>query len=114
MNVFGQTIKNLGDVTLSENIEKIWLEVGESHSKRKIHKKSFFVSFLTFNFQKKKKIKPFKSFFFYYYQELRGVVLQVLTEACKLDEEQQTAWTILLDNAYHIVYTILDDAESAE
>lgn len=47
---------------------------------------------------------PKKSYF-----ELRDVVLEVLTEACELNEEQQIAWMMFLNNTIHAIFSKYDE-----
>lgn len=41
--------------------------------------------------------------------EIRAVIVEILSESCKLDDEGKQAWSDLLDTLYHILFTILDD-----
>jgi hypothetical protein len=45
--------------------------------------------------------------------EIRVIILEVLTEVCKLDDEGKQAWSDLLDTLYHIIFTNLDDKKLA-
>uniref|UniRef100_A0A336LW33 CSON006171 protein n=1 Tax=Culicoides sonorensis TaxID=179676 RepID=A0A336LW33_CULSO len=74
MNTFNATVDCLSCPGGWEEIPNIWREIGESHNKRKISKKSF--------------------------MELRDVVVSILIAVCKLNQEQQEAWTVLLDYVY--------------
>lgn len=53
--------------TPAADIEEIWGEIAASHIKRKIEKQA--------------------------YMELRECILEVMTEAFSLNEQQQVAWT---------------------
>lgn len=43
------------------------------------------------------------------YYELRGVILEVLTEACNLNEEQQEAWLVFLNYTIYVIFSKYDE-----
>lgn len=59
-------------------MDKIWQTVAVSHERRRIPKEAF--------------------------NELRDVILEVLTSLCSLDQEQQEAWVALFENVYAILF----------
>ena len=65
------------------HLQHIWTKVAQTHSKNHIEKESF--------------------------NELREVILQLLTIQCDMNEEQQEAWKALFDLVYGIVFQKLDE-----
>lgn len=43
------------------------------------------------------------------FNELREILVKVLSEVCHLDDEGADAWSALLDTVYHIIFTNLDE-----
>lgn len=41
--------------------------------------------------------------------DLRSVVIEVLTDVCRLDEEGKKAWNDLFDTIYHVMFNVLDE-----
>lgn len=41
--------------------------------------------------------------------DLRSVVIEVISDVCKLDEEGKKAWNDLFDTLYHVVFNVLDE-----
>lgn len=68
------------DVAL--NLRKTFLPMGISHARRSTPKISFF--------------------------ELRGIILDVLTDACNLNEEQREAWTVFFNCAINLIFNDFD------
>lgn len=64
-----------------EEIVKILNEMGKSHKRRGISKKAFI--------------------------ELRVVIVEILLQACHLDDEGTEAWNCLLDTVYHVIFSNL-------
>lgn len=64
------------------NLRKTFLPMGISHARRSTPKISFF--------------------------ELRGIIVDVLTEACNLDEEQREAWTVFFNCAINLIFNDFD------
>lgn len=42
-------------------------------------------------------------------QQIKGIILDVLTELCHLNEEEQIAWSKLLSTIYHFLFGGLGD-----
>ncbi|KAG5668876.1 hypothetical protein PVAND_016796 [Polypedilum vanderplanki] len=82
MGLFAQAIEALGQEKGTETIINLFNEMGKNHRRRGIPKRAFI--------------------------EIRTIILQVVTELCKLDDEGKKAWNDLLDTVYHIVFTNLD------
>lgn len=51
-----------------------------------------------------RRVTPKGAFF-----ELRGILLDVLTEVCSLNEEQQQAWAQFYNCAMHIIFNKFDE-----
>lgn len=66
-----------------DEIVKILNEMGKSHKRRGISKKAFV--------------------------ELRGVIVELLSQVCHLDDEGAEAWNCLLDTVYHVIFSNLQD-----
>ena len=65
-----------------EEIIKMLNEMGKNHNRRRITKRSF--------------------------NELRGIIVEVLSQVCHLDDEGKEAWNSLLDTVYHVIFSNLD------
>lgn len=76
MEKFGDTIDCLQ--TDPSEIPNIWHTIGESHEIREIPKTAF--------------------------MDLKGVIMEILSEVCKLTDEQKGAWNILLDYCFNILF----------
>nr|BAO18451.1 globin [Polypedilum nubifer] len=85
-NVFSSVIDALDKDPDMEGIKHIVAEVGRSHAKRQIKKRS--------------------------YVELRIIILEVISEMCKLDDDGIVAWSKLLDIIYHILFECIDGRDS--
>ncbi|KAG5674760.1 hypothetical protein PVAND_004710 [Polypedilum vanderplanki] len=81
-NVFSNVIDALDKDPDMKGIKNIVAEVGRSHAKRQIKKRS--------------------------YVELRIVILESIAEMCKLDDDGIVAWSKLLDIIYHILFECID------
>ena len=81
--IFAVAIDCLGKPGGSEEILKVLNEMGKNHRRRGISKRAF--------------------------MELRGIIVETLSDLCKLDDEGKQAWGDLLDTVYHIIFTNLDD-----
>ncbi|XP_059608041.1 globin CTT-I/CTT-IA-like [Phlebotomus argentipes] len=77
VEVFQHTIDAFDTPNAMTAIVDIWSDIARTHSSRMIKKQS--------------------------YDELKEVLLEVLTEMCKLDLEQKTAWSVTLDTLFSIV-----------
>ncbi|CAO1370909.1 unnamed protein product [Diamesa serratosioi] len=82
MNVFSSVIDALDKDPELKGIKRIVAEVGRSHARRRISKKAF--------------------------NELREVLVEVLSDVCQLDADGAVAWITLLDILYHIIFECLD------
>lgn len=82
LNSFNYVIDALDKDPDMKEIAKMVAEVGRSHAKRKITKKS--------------------------YMELREVLTDILVSVCKLNDDGKTAWSKLLDIFFHIIYECID------
>lgn len=51
-----------------------------------------------------RRVTPKGAFF-----ELRGVLLDVLTEACNMNEEQREAWTVFYNCGLNIIFNKFDE-----
>jgi hypothetical protein len=60
-------------------------EIGKYHRRRGIEKKSF--------------------------NQLRIVILEIMSDVCKLDDESKRAWNDLMDVLYHIIFSVLDEGK---
>ncbi|XP_055303353.1 globin CTT-VIIB-3 [Sitodiplosis mosellana] len=83
MGVFQEAVSSLSNENYVDELERIWIKIGESHNRRKISRQSF--------------------------EELRDVIVSVLMQVCSLDEAGKTAWSSLMDIIYHIVYSKIDE-----
>ncbi|KAM7359748.1 globin 1 isoform 1-T2 [Cochliomyia hominivorax] len=88
IKVFDESIQMLGHDWSGPKLEEMWSEVAKSHFKRQIEKQSF--------------------------NELKEVILEVLTEVCNLNEKQTAAWVKLMDIVYTIVFNTLDQLKNDE
>lgn len=61
------------------------------------------------SFNHARRVTPKQSFF-----DLRGIVLDVLTEVCNLNAAQQEAWTIFYNCAIHIIFNGFDEYNKAQ
>jgi len=82
LNVFSSVIDALDKDAEMKGIKTIVADVGRTHLKRRISKKS--------------------------QNDLRGVLVEILTSVCTLDAEGLTAWSKLLDIFFHIMFECLD------
>jgi hypothetical protein len=73
----------LGQDKGTETIINLFNEMGKNHRRRGIPKRAFI--------------------------EIRTIILQVVGDLCKLDDEGKRAWNDLLDTVYHIIFTNLDN-----
>lgn len=78
MEKFGDTIDCLQNDQDVHEISKIWHAIGENHKLREIPKAAFI--------------------------DLKGVIIEILSEVCKLTDEQKGAWNILLDYCFAILF----------
>ena len=83
VSVFQAAIDAFDSDDVVGNLLKIWEPVSKSHERRHIPKASF--------------------------DELRDVILEVMTAVCSLDEEQQAAWVVLFENVYSIMFASYDE-----
>ncbi|XP_037954586.1 globin CTT-VI [Teleopsis dalmanni] len=88
IRVFDDSIQLLGYDVAAEKLEEMWSKIATSHFHRQIQRQSF--------------------------NELKEVILEVLTAACSLNEQQIAAWSKLMDIVYSIVFQKLDKLESGE
>ncbi|XP_001359265.2 globin CTT-VI [Drosophila pseudoobscura] len=87
IRVFDDSIRVLGEEGDVEKLEEIWTKIAVSHIPRTISKES--------------------------YNQLKGVILEVLTAACSLDESQAATWAKLVDHIYGIIFKAIDDDGNA-
>lgn len=83
MKVFQAAVDAFDSADPERNLKQVWTTVAVTHSYQKVKEDSF--------------------------NELREVVLEVLTTICALNHEQQQAWGVLFDIAYSIVFAKLED-----
>lgn len=83
MGVFQSAIDSLDTDDVVCNLYKNFSLMAKNHARRNTPKISFF--------------------------ELRTIVLEVLTEACNLNEEQQEAWTVFYNCAINIIFGKFDE-----
>ncbi|KAH8288800.1 hypothetical protein KR054_009755 [Drosophila jambulina] len=88
IRVFDESIQVLGQDGDLEKLDEIWTKVAVSHIPRTITKES--------------------------YNQLKGVILDVLTAACNLDESQAATWAKLVDHVYGIIFKAIDDDGNAK
>ncbi|XP_030374170.1 globin CTT-VI [Scaptodrosophila lebanonensis] len=87
IRVFDDSIRALGQDGELEKLEEIWTKVAMNHIPRQITKES--------------------------YNQLRGIILEVLTAACNLNESQAEAWSKLVDHVYKIIFKFIDNDGNA-
>ncbi|XP_059617848.1 globin CTT-VI-like [Phlebotomus argentipes] len=75
--VFQKSVDAFNTADPVATLVETWTEIAKTHFKRNIKQKSF--------------------------DELKEVVLEILTAACKLDGVQQTAWAVTLDTIFEII-----------
>ncbi|XP_055711127.1 globin CTT-VI [Phlebotomus papatasi] len=75
--VFQKSVDAFNTADPVGTLVEIWTEIAKTHFKRNITQTSF--------------------------NELKEVILEVLTAACKLDGVQQTAWAVTLDTIFEII-----------
>ncbi|KAL7015517.1 hypothetical protein ACKWTF_016498 [Chironomus riparius] len=85
MDVFATAINALGTENGLPAIVSLVTETGKYHRRRGISKRNFV--------------------------ELRGVIIEILTAVCRLDDEGKQAWSDLMDVLYHIIFNVLDEAK---
>lgn len=78
MGIFQGAVDCLDSADVVASLHKNFGPMSVSHAKRRIPKVS--------------------------YLEMRNVVLEVLTEACNLNEEQQEAWRVFFNCAVNIIF----------
>ncbi|EDV94939.1 globin-2B [Drosophila grimshawi] len=83
IRVFDDSIRVLGQDDAEEKLEEIWTKVAVNHIPRQISKES--------------------------YNNLKEVVLEVLTAACNLNESQVQSWTKLVNHVYDILFKSIND-----
>lgn len=83
MKVFQAAVDAFDTSDPEGHLQQVWTKVAVTHSRHDIQKDSF--------------------------NELRDVILEVLTGLCSLDESQQEAWGTLFDMVYLIVFQKLDE-----
>ncbi|KAG5674759.1 hypothetical protein PVAND_004709 [Polypedilum vanderplanki] len=82
-NVFSSVVDGLErDSEMMKGIKKIIAEVGKFHAKKKVSKKS--------------------------QVEVRSVLVDVLSDVCKLNDEEKAAWNKLLDIFFHVIFECID------
>lgn len=86
VRLFDDSINALGTDYADSAIQELWANTAKSHFRRNISKQSF--------------------------NDLKGVILQVLRNACNLNSRQVEAWTKLMDHVYDIVFKTLDELAS--
>lgn len=109
MNVFASSIDCLTKENGLAVVAMQWTEVGRDHIKRKVNRHEFMVNQKKNNnsFPNKKLI--FLVCFIFIMQQIKGIILDVLTELCHLNEEEQIAWSKLLSTIYHFLFGGLGD-----
>lgn len=78
VSVFQAAVDAFDSDDVVGNLLKIWEPVAASHERRRIPKEAF--------------------------NELRDVILEIMTAVCTLDQEQQEAWVVLFENVYAILF----------
>jgi len=86
MKVFDDSIQALGNDWAPVKLEEIWSKIATTHFHRQIEKKAF--------------------------NELKEVILEVLTAACNLNQMQSELWAKLMDSIYDIIFNTLDKLEN--
>lgn len=87
MGVFQGAVDCLDTDDPVGNLHKNFALMAKSHARRSTPKISFF--------------------------ELRTIVLEVLTESCNLNEEQQDAWRVFFNCAINIIFGQFDQVNAA-
>ncbi|XP_068157538.1 globin CTT-VI [Drosophila tropicalis] len=88
IRVFDESIQVLGQDGDLQKLDEIWTKVATSHIPRQISKES--------------------------YNQLKGIILEILTAACSLNEDQAAVWAKLLDHIYDIIFKAIDDDGNAK
>lgn len=88
IRVFDDSIKVLGQDGDLEKLDEIWTKIATSHIPRQISKES--------------------------YNQLKSVILEVLTAACNLSETQAQVWSKLVNHVYDIIFRAIDDDGNAK
>ncbi|KAH8326120.1 hypothetical protein KR067_002116 [Drosophila pandora] len=88
IRVFDESIQLLGQDGDQEKLDEIWTKVAVSHIPRAISKES--------------------------YNQLKEVILEVLTAACSLNESQAATWAKLVDHVYGIMFKAIDEDGNAK
>lgn len=83
MGVFQGAVDALDTDEVIKNLHDNFAVMAKNHARREIPRKSFF--------------------------EMRGVLIEVLTEVCELTEEQQEAWLIFYNCAINIIFGKFDE-----
>lgn len=83
MKVFQAAVDAFDSSDPEGHLRQVWTKVAVTHARHEIQQDSF--------------------------NELRDVVLEVLTKVCSLDEAQQEAWSVLFDMVYAIVFQKLEE-----
>lgn len=83
MTVFQGAIDSFDTDDVVGNLHKNFEIMGQSHARRNTAKGAFF--------------------------EMREIVLEVLTEVCNLNEEQQEAWLLFFNCAMNIIFGKFDE-----
>lgn len=83
MKVFQAAVDAFDSSDPEARLQQVWTKVAVTHSHHKIEQDAF--------------------------NELRDVVLEVMTNLCAMDESQQEAWGVLFDVAYAIVFHKLEE-----
>lgn len=82
MKVFQAAVDAFDSADPEGHLQQVWTKVAVTHSNHEVQKDAF--------------------------NELRAVVLEVMTDLCGMDQEQQEAWGVLFDVVYAIVFEKLD------
>ncbi|EDW81068.1 uncharacterized protein Dwil_GK11857, isoform B [Drosophila willistoni] len=88
IRVFDESIQVLGQDGDLQKLDEIWTKVATTHIPRQISKES--------------------------YNQLKGIILEILTAACSLNESQAAVWAKLLDHIYDIIFKAIDDDGNAK
>ncbi|XP_070504416.1 globin CTT-X-like [Chironomus tepperi] len=83
MTVFGTVIDALGTENCKSIIYDAIADNADFHGKKGIEKEHF--------------------------NQIRDILVEVVTGACSLDDEGQEAWNDLMDTMYHITFNVLDE-----
>nr|BAO18441.1 globin [Polypedilum nubifer] len=85
MKIFATAIDALGTENGLQVILGVVTEIGKYHRRRGIEKKHF--------------------------NQLRSVILDILGQVCKLNDEEKKAWNDLMDTVYHVIFNVLDEGK---